>query len=31
MGTQRGKKFLRLLACIDVVVMIAVYFAPKAC
>ncbi len=31
MGIQRGKKFLRFLACIAVVVMIAVYFAPKAC
>ncbi len=31
MGTGRGARVLRLLVCIIVVLVIAVYFAPKAC
>ncbi len=31
MGAGRGAKALRLLVCIVVILVIAVYFAPKAC
>ena len=31
MGTGRGMRVLRILVCIIVVLVIAAYFAPKAC
>lgn len=31
MGTGRGARVLRMLACIIVVLAIAIYFAPTAC